>query len=1055
MGETLRLLKKVLNIFFDKEINKTERILPLLCDEFYCCGLAIDGLEDGVIDGRAQAAAFLGKKVNIDLCDCKLSYEDEREISSGMAVLVFVLHMGKNQIRYRVTAASRKTEALEQLCMLHLSSVEPENAMAVYSQNVTTLQQAQRKLQQGEELIQTACEFADLWVWVYNLETDRVHYFKKTQDDFGVLEYMEDFPNSWLSMGYISQDYAEIYRGKVQELKAGQNRVEFECQIRHKSGNLHWSRVRMNRLSNNRDMVIVTSQLIDSEKYLEARIELEEKHQAEDNTNLMAHFIINLSREEAINHTYRKGERREVLEWNSLEQQLERTTKYIVNPQKREEFIRLHNTGWLLHNFTKGITEYTMEYRRRVPSGKVVWVRTIMHLVQDPKNGEILNYEYAYDIHQQKIYEEILAAVVEFGFELCASLMVDSNQVTILRADKENGGNELQLEDYLAANEAYAQTIIEEDRQMYLEACSLENIFERLKSENHFEIMHRTLENGVIHYKKDQCYGYSDDRETCLLLRSDVTALIESEHEKQEKLQRALSAAEAATAAKTDFLSRVSHDMRTPLNGILGLTTLLQDYVTDKMTRQDLQQIEQSGKYLLNLINDTLDVSKIESGKLELRPVVCDGRTVFNNVLGMISPNMKERDINFHISAENLPFTMLYMDVGRVQQIVMNILGNAVKFTQRGGDIYFSMRNLSVKDGLITDEIVVRDTGAGMSESFLPHLFEPFTQEHNTVTSSSQGTGLGMTITKQILDLMGGEISVKSEIGVGTTFSIILPMKIASDEQIEEWRKQQEKGVVLHMLEGSRILLCEDHPLNAAIAVRLLQNKGVVVECAENGQIGVDKFRKSPPGYYDAVLMDIRMPVMNGIDAARLIRTSDRRDASEIPIIAMTANALSSDIEQTKAAGMNAHLSKPIDANKLFETLEGLIGRRSSYVRGKVLVVDDIDVNRFIINKAVCDDFDVLEAGSGREALEILQNTKGIDAVITDIQMPDMDGIALIQKIRENPAYRHMAIIANTQYGEPEQEEYLLEIGANDFVYKPTTPKIVSIRLKNVVRNMK
>ena len=932
MGETLRLLKKVLNIFFDKEINKTERILPLLCDEFYCCGLAIDDLEDGVIDGRAQAAAFLGKKVNIDLCDCKLSYEDEREISSGMAVLVFVLHMGKNQIRYRVTAASRKTEALEQLCMLHLSSVEPENAMAVYSQNVTTLQQAQRKLQQGEELIQTACEFADLWVWVYNLETDRVHYFKKTQDDFGVLEYMEDFPNSWLSMGYISQDYAEIYRGKVQELKAGQNRVEFECQIRHKSGNLHWSRVRMNRLSNNRDMVIVTSQLIDSEKYLEARIELEEKHQAEDNTNLMAHFIINLSREEAINHTYRKGEIREVLEWNSLEQQ---------------------------------------------------------------------------------------------------------------------------LEDYLAANEAYAQTIIEEDRQMYLEACSLENIFERLKSENHFEIMHRTLENGVIHYKKDQCYGYSDDRETCLLLRSDVTALIESEHEKQEKLQRALSAAEAATAAKTDFLSRVSHDMRTPLNGILGLTTLLQDYVTDKMTRQDLQQIEQSGKYLLNLINDTLDVSKIESGKLELRPVVCDGRTVFNNVLGMISPNMKERDINFHISAENLPFTMLYMDVGRVQQIVMNILGNAVKFTQRGGDIYFSMRNLSVKDGLITDEIVVRDTGAGMSESFLPHLFEPFTQEHNTVTSSSQGTGLGMTITKQILDLMGGEISVKSEIGVGTTFSIILPMKIASDEQIEEWRKQQEKGVVLHMLEGSRILLCEDHPLNAAIAVRLLQNKGVVVECAENGQIGVDKFRKSPPGYYDAVLMDIRMPVMNGIDAARLIRTSDRRDASEIPIIAMTANALSSDIEQTKAAGMNAHLSKPIDANKLFETLEGLIGRRSSYVRGKVLVVDDIDVNRFIINKAVCDDFDVLEAGSGREALEILQNTKGIDAVITDIQMPDMDGIALIQKIRENPAYRHMAIIANTQYGEPEQEEYLLEIGANDFVYKPTTPKIVSIRLKNVVRNMK
>lgn len=392
-----------------------------------------------------------------------------------------------------------------------------------------------------------------------------------------------------------------------------------------------------------------------------------------------------------------------------------------------------------------------------------------------------------------------------------------------------------------------------------------------------------------------------------------------------KRLRTALKEAEQANQAKTDFLSRVSHDMRTPLNGILGLTTLLQNHIADRKAREDLLQLEQSGKYLLNLINDTLDVSKIESERLELNPTVCDGKVVFHNVVNLINPNLKEKNITMHVHADKLPFTTLYIDVGRVEQIVMNILGNAIKFTPYGGTIDFYMENLSVENGVITDRIIVKDNGIGISEDFLPHIFEPFSQEHNTSTSNSKGTGLGMAITKQIIELMGGEIQVESEVQKGTTFTMILPLPMATKEQIASWKKAQDTDYSKNTLDGKRILLCEDHPLNATIAIRLLEHRGMRVIHAENGQAGVSLFERSMPGYFDAVLMDIRMPIMNGLDATAAIRNMEREDAQTVPIIAMTANAFTEDINETQKMGMNAHLSKPIETEKLFQVLEELI----------------------------------------------------------------------------------------------------------------------------------
>lgn len=386
-------------------------------------------------------------------------------------------------------------------------------------------------------------------------------------------------------------------------------------------------------------------------------------------------------------------------------------------------------------------------------------------------------------------------------------------------------------------------------------------------------------------------------------------------------LQEALDEAKRANEAKTVFISRISHDMRTPLNGILGLTSFLKDTVTDEQAKKDISQLELSGQYLLNLINDTLDISRIENGKLELHPVVCNGRTVFRNLVKLMKPNIEAKHLKFQMEAENIPFTMLKVDVVRVQQIIMNIVGNAVKFTPEYGTIDFRIEHINTENGIETDKIWIKDSGIGMSKDFLPHLFEAFSQADDTKANTKEGTGLGMAITKKLVDLMGGEIVVESELGQGSCFILTLPMKLATEDEVAEWKESQKHEENESILADKRILLCEDHPLNREIATRMLQTKQIKVESAENGSVALEMFEKSEYHYYDIIIMDIQMPVKDGVSTTKEIRSMDRPDARTIPIIAMTGNSFDEDVKRSFEAGMNAHLSKPINPEILFTTL--------------------------------------------------------------------------------------------------------------------------------------
>ena len=376
---------------------------------------------------------------------------------------------------------------------------------------------------------------------------------------------------------------------------------------------------------------------------------------------------------------------------------------------------------------------------------------------------------------------------------------------------------------------------------------------------------------------------------------------------------------EDALAAKRQFMAHMSHDMRTPMNGIIGLTYLMEDENEVSKIKEYIPQMRESSAYLLQLINDVLDVNRIEGGNLTLHPAVCNEEKLFDSVIEMMEPLIQAKNIDFHFVKNHLEWQYLLVDEQRAKQIFINLLSNAVKFTPRGGRIDFIMEPVSRTDTMLCNRFIVRDSGIGMSKAFLARAFEPFQQERRQETDSSKGTGLGLSIVKQLVELMGGTVAIDSQENKGTQVTITLNSPLAERPQSEA---EAERTAPRLRFDGMRVLLCEDHPLNAKIAKTMMERVGVEVTWAENGKLGVDAFAASTVDFFNAVLMDVRMPVMDGLAAAEAIRALERPDAKTTPILAVTANAYREDVERTMAAGMNGHLCKPIEPKALYAALE-------------------------------------------------------------------------------------------------------------------------------------
>ena len=390
-----------------------------------------------------------------------------------------------------------------------------------------------------------------------------------------------------------------------------------------------------------------------------------------------------------------------------------------------------------------------------------------------------------------------------------------------------------------------------------------------------------------------------------------------------EKLEIALKKAEDASLAKTSFLNNMSHDIRTPMNVILGYAQLMENELNGKdipEALEHLEKLQQSGNLLLSIINNVLDMARIESGRMEIDENYCRIEDVWKSLFAVFDEKARKKNISLHYTM-NVEHEHVLTDVTKVKEILVNILSNAIKYTPAGGSVMVYVDELPCDEsGYMIVRIRISDTGIGMSQDYLTKIFEAFTREKNTTKSKIAGTGLGMSIVKNYVDLLGGTIDVESELGKGSTFTVTLKHRIA-DERYYVKKHIEESGTGNEILEGRNILLAEDNDLNAEIAEAILERAGLRIERVENGIQCVNRILKMPAGTYDMIFMDIQMPQMDGYKATQTIRNLPDKDKACIPIIAMTANAFAEDKRKTMEAGMNAHLSKPLNVPELMDTI--------------------------------------------------------------------------------------------------------------------------------------
>lgn len=468
-----------------------------------------------------------------------------------------------------------------------------------------------------------------------------------------------------------------------------------------------------------------------------------------------------------------------------------------------------------------------------------------------------------------------------------------------------------------------------DDREAFMAVSGMEQIFKKIRDNGTFRYRYRIQHEGQVAYYQYKVVGLGTgpDYESIVIGFSNVSKDVAAEEEMKNQLTQALADAQQASVAKSTFLFNMSHDIRTPMNAILGFTKLAKRNVDKEERVKDyLTKLETAGEHLLQLINDVLDMSKIESGKVSLNPVRTNLEEMVNNIQNMVSEEMTKRELQFSVDISGLQDKIVLCDPLRMNQVVLNLLGNAMKFTPAGGKVSIKLeQGMFREDGRCVYTMYIQDTGIGMTKEFQEHAFDAFERARTSTVSQTQGAGLGLAISKGILDIAGGSIRIESEVDEGSTFIIDLPLFVLPEEEDEFIVADREKQ---RDFEGKSILLVEDNEMNLELAKELLEDEGFIVETAEDGTVAVELVKYSlnrGKSRYDAVLMDIQMPIMDGYEATRRIRNLDDPAVADIPIIAMTANAFDEDRKQALDAGMNAHVPKPINMEMLLDTLASLL----------------------------------------------------------------------------------------------------------------------------------
>lgn len=586
----------------------------------------------------------------------------------------------------------------------------------------------------------------------------------------------------------------------------------------------------------------------------------------------------------------------------------------------------------------------SLEYRVQHKDGEILHVMGNVKLLME--NGELFYQRFLLDCTARKLEEKKnerrqmeLVQALSIDYNLVCFYDLDTGIGKLIRMDNDHDSLfSAVFNENMSMKESMEQYIdkfvYEDDKEMMRQASSMENLRNELATKKIYYVNYRTNRDGKMKYFEMKVVraGVWESSHGIVLGFRSVDEETRKEMEQRSLLENAFLQANRASKAKSVFLSNMSHDIRTPMNAIVGFTTLAITHIDNrKEVEEYLKKIMMSGNHLLSLINDVLDMSRIESGKMHLEEKLCSLPDILHGLHNIVREDINSKQLELHMDTADVFDEEIYCDKLRLNQVLLNLLSNSVKYTPSGGSV--SMRvteKPGMIDGFANYEFCIKDTGIGMSSEFVSHIFEPFEREKNTTISGIQGTGLGMSITKNIVDMMNGTIRVKSKLGEGTEVTVSFAFRLDSDIKEPstintEERKENGMNKVLSRLHAGRILLVEDNELNQEIAAAILEDAGFCTEVAGNGKIALEMLENSEPGYYRLILMDVQMPVMNGYEATRKIRRLKDKRLSSIPILAMTANVFEEDKKEALECGMNGHIAKPINADILFKTLEKVL----------------------------------------------------------------------------------------------------------------------------------
>ncbi len=569
------------------------------------------------------------------------------------------------------------------------------------------------------------------------------------------------------------------------------------------------------------------------------------------------------------------------------------------------------------------------EYRITRKDGKIRWVDDYGHYCETKTHGGIYVVFISDITEKRELREAKYRQAVQEGItysKVAQALAGDYFSIYIVDPDTDR------FEEYSATNEYdklglektgddffnlsrrnMERLIFSDDRERCLEIFQKKTVMDILERDGSFTMKYRLMVADTPTWVSMKVTLLQDEHGRHLIIgTNNINAQMQREMEYRQHV------AEARAKARNDFLANMSHDIRTPMNAIVGYTNIAKSRLDDpESITNALEKISSSSHYLLSLINDILDISKIESGKMKVNLGPCDLGGVFRRIEDITALQARNKSLMISYRHDSVRHHNVNADELRIEQVLVNIISNAIKYTPAGKTVDLIAEEEPVEGNIHRYRFIVRDTGIGISEDYLPHIFESFTREEKTTVNRIQGTGLGLAITANVVGMMGGTISVKSKLGEGSEFTVELELESLDSENRE---KESEEDPI--NLSGRRVLLVEDNEINAEIAHMILSQYGVEVDRAENGQIGLERVQQHESGYYDAVLMDIQMPVMNGYEATQALRALEGAYYQKLPIIAMSANAFDEDAKECLAAGMNAHIAKPFNPDTLLKLLD-------------------------------------------------------------------------------------------------------------------------------------